>query len=371
MARVKIGGFARPGYVGDKPGYDLPPDAFTEVRNARFNFKGAEAFNGHTLFFSATGIQPLWVKAFPPVTNPLWVYAGLTKVRVYDGVIDSDLTRTSGGDYTAIVNERWQGEVLNGIGFFNNTIDVPQMWLSFDTSVRLANLTNWPSTVRCKFLRPHKYFLFAGFTIESGVDRPFRLRWSHSTSPGTIPSSWVLNDPTKDSGEIDIAETDDYLVDGLTLGENFMVYKQRNVHLVQYVGRPNIFAQWRIIPGRGLLSRDCVHAFSGGHFVAGMDDIYVHTGQRGSEQSLLDGVLRRRIFSQIDSTNFFNCYVTNYDIAGESWFCFPEAGEVYPTQALVWNRFTGGVGIRDLASAPFMFTSQLPPSGADDGTWGE
>lgn len=371
MARVKVGGLPRPGYVADKPGYDLPPDAWTEVRNARFNYKGAEAFGGHELVTSAEGLTPLWVKSFPPVTSPLWVYAGLTRVNAWDGTTHSDISRVAGGAYTAIAEERWQGEVLNGIGFFNNTIDVPQMWLSFDTSVKLANLTNWPATVRCKFLRPHKYFLFAGFTIEDGNDRPFRLRWSHSTLPGTIPSSWALNDPTKDSGEFDIAETDDYLVDGLTLGENFIVYKQRNVHLVQYVGRPNIFAQWRIIPGRGLLTRDCVHAFPGGHFVAGMDDIYIHHGQRGSEQSLLEGTLRRHIFSQIDTTNFFNCYVVNYELLGESWFCFPEAGSIYPTQALVWNRFTGGVGIRDLQISPFTFAGQLPPSSADDGTWGE
>ena len=371
MARVKIGSFSNPGYVGDKPGYDLPPNAFTEVRNARFNFKGAEAFIGQNLAFSATGITPLWVKSFPPITSPLWVYAGLTRVWVWDGSTFVDITRIAGGDYSAIVNERWQGDVLNGIGFFNNTIDVPQMWTSFDTSTSLANLTNWPATVRCKFLRPHKYFLFAGYTIESGEDRPYRLRWSHSTAPGTIPASWALNDPTKDSGEIDVAETDDYLVDGLTLGENFILYKQHNVHLVQYVGRPNIFAQWRIIPGRGLISRDCVHAFSGGHFVAGTDDIYVHNGQRNSEQSLLDGKLRETIFRQIDETNFFNCYVVNYELANESWFCFPEAGETYPTQALVWNRLTGGVGIRDLFQSPFIHSGTLPIIGTDDGTWGE
>jgi hypothetical protein len=368
MPRVKIGGFSKPGLVADKPGYDLSPDAFTEVRNARMNFRGAEAFIGERLITSAVGTVPRWVKAFPPITSPLWLYAGLDKVVAWDGVLHTDLTRIT-GPYNAIASERWQGEILNGVGFFNNTIDVPQMWLAFNTGTKLADLTFWPADVRCKALRPFKYFLFAIYTIEGGSDRPYRFRWSHSANPGTIPASWALADPTKDSGEFDIAETDDYLVDGLALGENFIVYKQRNVHLVQYVGRPNIFAQWRIIPGRGLLARDCMHSFPGGHFVAGIDDIYVHSGQRGSEQSLLEGALRRRIFAQIDSTNYFNCYVVNYEILGESWFCFPEQGATYPTQALVWNRFTGGVGLRDLDNCPFIFSGTLPPVGDDNGTW--
>lgn len=368
MGRVKIGGFSKPGYITDKPGFDLPVDAFTEVRNARFNSRGAETFIPERQIFSSVGVNPLWVKPFPPLTSPLWVYAGTNKVVVWDGATHTDITRLS-GDYTALAVERWQGEILNGVGIFNNSIDVPQMWVSMDAGTKLADLSNWPASVRCKSMRPHKYFLFAIYTIETGQDRPYRLRWSHSANPGTIPSSWALGDPTKDSGEFDVAETDDYLVDGLTLGENFIVYKQKNVHLVQYVGRPNIFAQWRIIPGRGLLARDCVHAFPGGHFVAGIDDVYIHNGQRNSEQSLLEADLRRNIFNRIDSTNYFNCFVVNYELRGESWFCFPELGSTYPTQALVWNRYTGGIGMRDLDNTPFIYSGTLPPTGTDNGTW--
>jgi len=367
VGRVKIGSLEAPGFIADAAPYTIPVEAFSEARNVRFTPNGAVSFGGDEEVFSTAPITPLWIKPFPPVTAPLWVYAGLTKVYAYDGS-HNEITRAS-GLYSATATERWHGEVLNGIGFLNNTIDVPQMWTDFDASTVLQDLSNWPSTVRCKFMRPFKFFMFAGYTIESGSERPFRIRWSHPAAPGTVPSSWALNDPTKDSGEIDIAETDDYLVDGLALGDLFIVYKQKTTHAMQFVGRPNIFSRWPILSTKGLLWRDCVQSFPGGHFVAGIDDLYVHNGQRDSDVSLVEGKLRNWIFNQIDTENYQNCFTLNYERRGEIWFCFPEAGSTYATLAAVWNRDKGGIGIRDLFHSPFIYSGpKLVPTGGS-GIW--
>ena len=366
--RVKISGFQRPGYVKDVAAYDTTPEAWDEVRNVRFNAIGATSFAGQFPVMSPAPFNPYWLKVFPPVENPLWVYGGTSKIYVFDGD-HIDITRVS-EDYTGSVAERWQGEVLNGVGVFNNTVDVPQMWLDFDASVRLQNLSNWPADLRCKFLRPFKNFLIAGHMIESGNPRPFRIRWSDAAIPGTVPGSWALNDPSVDAGEKDIAETSDYLVDGLTLGELFIVYKQRSVFAMQYIGRPDIFAHWPIIQGKGILWRDCVQPFQGGHFVAGIDDLYVHNGQRGSEQSIVEARLRNWIFNQIDANNYYNCYTVNYERKDEIWFCFPEAGEVFPTLAVVWNRITNGIGIRDIPSSPFIYPGPIIVN-PDDAIWGD
>lgn len=354
MTRVTIAGFGRPGLIRDLAGHDLTPEAWNEVRNARFGPYGARAFGGDGLVLDTAVVPPYWLKAFPPITSPLWVYAGLEKVYAYDGSSHTDITRLA-GDYSAAVQERWQGEVFNGLGIFNNTFDVPQLWSEFDASTPLVDLTNWPATLRCKVLRPHGFFLIALYTIESSVDRPYRIRWSHPAAPGTVPASWALNDPTVDSGEFDEAESPDYIVDGLSLGQLFIVYKQKSTYAMQFVGRPNIFAKWPILPTRGLLTRDCVTAIPQGHFAVSTDDIYVHTGQRESDKSIVEATLRDWVFRQIDTANFFNCYVVNYERRGEVWFCFPESGETFPTLALVWNRITGGVGVRDLFGSPYIY----------------
>ncbi len=366
MERLKLAGFGRNGAVLDIAEYDAVPESFNEVRNVRFNSTGAVSFPGHKSVLSPAPITPLWLRVFPPVDFPRWVYADLSKVYVFD---DGHIDISRPGGYAGTLNERWQGEVFNGVGIFNNTVDVPQMWTSFSSSTQLQDLTNWPANLRSKFLRPFKNYLIAGFLTEDGNDHPFRVRWSHPADPGTVPLSWAVNDPAVDSGEFELAETTDYIVDGKTLGEAFMVYKQKNAHLMYLTGGQSIFGQRTVIFGRGALTRDCVQDIPGGHFVAGLDDIYVHTGQKGSEQSVVEAKVRKWIYNQIDASNFFNCYTVDYTSEKEIWFCFPEAGETYPTIAMIWNKVTGGIGFRDLQRSPFIWAGPVDERTQDGDIW--
>lgn len=367
MQRVKLAGFGRNGAVYDVAPYDAPPEAFNEVRNVRFNSIGAVAFSGHRSVLAPAPINPLWLRVFPPVDLPRWVYADQQSVYVFD---DGHIDISRPGGYNGVLNERWQGEVFSGVGIFNNTVDVPQMWPQFNSATALQDLSNWPSTLRCKFLRPFKYYLIAGFLTDNDNDHPFRVRWSHPADPGTVPASWAVDDPAYDSGEFELSETDDYIVDGRTLGEMFMVYKQKTAHAMYLTGNQRIFGQRTVVSGRGALTRDCVQDIPGGHFVAGIDDIYVHTGQKGSEQSLVEAKTRSWIFNQIDASNFFNCYTVDYRATNEIWFCFPEAGETYPTIAMVWNKITGGIGFRDLQASPFIWAGPVDERTTDGDTWG-
>jgi hypothetical protein len=372
MTKLTISKFGAPGFVKDIAEYAVAPQAFNEVRNVRFNLTGAQAFAGETEVMSQAPITPKWLKVFPPVDAPLWVYGDESKMYAYDGV-HNEITRVS-STYTGSPQQRWQGEVLNGLGIFNNSADVPQLWSDFDASQKLVDLPNWPSTLRARFVRPWKNFLIAGYLTDTGVEKPYRVRWSDAAPPGTYPSSWALNDPTVFSGEKDIAETDDYIVDGLALSNLFIVYKQKSVYFMQFIDRPDVFAHDKLF-GKGLLWRDCVQEFPAygnnpvGHFVIGIDDAYVHTGARNSERSILEGTLRNWVFNQIDATNYFYCYTMANHRRSELYFCFPEAGETYPTLALVYNYVTQGVGVRDLFRSPFIYSGPILVA-QDDDIWG-
>ena len=156
---------------------------------------GAGAFLGHKAIFEATDFPLMWLKPFPPLTAPLWVYGGMKEIGVWDGA-HTDITRIS-GPYTGTEDNRWQGEVFNGVGIFNNGIDLPQYWASFSVLQKLVDLPNWPTNIRAGFLRPFKNFLIAGNITEGQSQRRYRVRWSHPAAPGTIPTSWALDDPTK------------------------------------------------------------------------------------------------------------------------------------------------------------------------------
>jgi len=339
--------------VKDVAQYVTMPEAFDEVKNFRFNSKGAVSVHGHEPVMSPAPYPPLWLKMFPPLENPYWVYADLTRVGAFQ---DShyNITRLS-GLYNAVPNERWTGDVFSGVGIFNNTVDVPQQWLEFSGVVPLEDLAHWPSTLRCKFIRPFKQFLIAGNLTNGGIRQPARIRWSHPADPGTVPASWVINDPAIDAGEYDIAETADECIDAQILGDQFIVYKQKSVHAMQFIGGTDIFSRRELFATRGVLTRDCIQPIPIGHFVVGVDDIYVHSGQRGSDTSLLDNRLRDWVFNQINKDNYFYCYTLPWRRQNEIWFAFPETGETYPTLALIYNTVTHGIGVKDLPKVPFMY----------------
>lgn len=367
MRPIKIANLGSVGMVKDTAPEDLPPEAFSDVINARFNRQGAVAFSGHRTIFTAAGDQLYWVKAFPPVSAPIWVYGTQSGLWAYDG-LHKEITRES-APYSFSDYYRWQGEIFNGIGIFNNGLDVPQVWPAFNPDFRAFDLPYWPSSLRARWVRSFGNFLIAGWMVEDGSDRPFRVRWSSSAKPGQVPQSWALDDPSQDSGEFDIAETPDYLVDGLPLGDLFLVYKERSIYGMQYVGGQFIFRKFRIPIDKGLLYRDCVQAFPGGHFVVGQDDIYIHYGQAGSDRSVVEDRLRRWVFNQLSSSTFHNCFTVVNRTNSEVWFCFPEAKETYASLALVWNWTTGGVGIRELPGTPFMSTGVVDQDSEQD-TWG-
>lgn len=369
MPRKSIQLIGSPGIVLDSPAHTLKDEAFSDALNMKFDDNGAESLVSDLSAFSTASVSPLWYQYFPPITAPKWAYADLVAVHAVDGTTHSDITRASGA-YNAVVTERWQATVLNGIGILNNTIDVPQAWTDFDTSTLLVDLPNWTSTRRAKSIRAFKNFLVALYMIDSGTERPYRILWSDSADVGTVPGSWDSTDPATDSREFDLAETSDYLVDCLPMGDVNIVYKEDSTWGMQYIGPPFFFRFWKILSNRGLLHRDCVVSTPMGHVVATQDDIIVHAGQTEQSQSVLDRRLKRWLFSSIDPTNFKNSYMFNYPREKSVYFCFPEVGETYSNKAVIWNWGDQSIAVRDLVTTPFISVGPVGDSLIDDIEWG-
>lgn len=369
MATKDIELLESPGVVRDTPPHKLNDAAFSDGENIRFGDEGAEALTNDIETFSSAGFSPLWLQFFPPITAPLWVYASLTEVWVVENTTHTEITRVS-GDYTAVAEERWQSAILNGIGVFNNSVDIPQAWNPIDSGTPLIDLPNWDSNRRAKCIRSFKNFLIALNMTDSGVNRPYRILWSDSADAGTVPGSWDSTDPTTDSREFDLAETSDYLVDQLPLGDVNIVYKENSVWGMQYIGPPFYFRFWKILSKNGLLHRDCVANVPFGHAVVTQDDIILHSGQVENFKSILTKSQRRWLFSAIDPSSFYNSFLVADPQKGELYFCFPELGSTYATMALIWNWRDKNIGFRTLLSIPFAATGPVGASIIDDVEWG-
>ena len=112
--------------------------------------------------------------------------------------------------------------------------------------------------------------------------------------------------------------------------------------------------------------------FPGGHFVVGQDDVYVHTGQRGSDNSIVQDRMRKWLFGQISLEAAQHCFTLYNREENELWFCFPESGSQFASLALVWNHVTRSIGIRDLPGIPFASVGAVSLFGEESGDiWGE
>jgi len=398
MPRIIVDNVGSIGLIKDLPAHRLPPEGWSDAAAMRFNAGGAEQVQTERVVLgartpSANVEDAIWLKQFPSTAAPLWMYAipedaGTDgEVWVADSAtpttVHSDLTRASGG-YTTSLLERPQGFVHQGLGYWNNTVDQPQLWGPMTAATAMIDLTNWSTNddysanTRAKFMRSYKNFIVMGHVSNSAGagDHPYRIAWSDPAPPGVVPTTWSISDTTALTGEIDLADTPDYVLDGLAYGDVFILYKERTTWGMQFVGGGDVMRFWIIFPDSGLLTRDCVISFPLGHVVVTQDDMIVHQGQFGSQISILHNKLRRWVFNNLDTTYYYNSFLCLNHPKKEVWFFFPSGIDLvanpngWANKVVIWNWIENTAGLRDLPAAGVPFGSPGPIVGSDEPlTW--
>jgi hypothetical protein len=265
-------------------------------------------------------------------------YVSLTKAFVWDGSTHTEITRAVGGDYSAGETRDWNGTMLGGVAVFNNGVDVPQFWATASIGVRLANLTNWPAGLRAKVVRAFGPYLVAINITDGGASYPHLVEWSHPADPGSVPSSWDYTDPTKDAGRNDLPDVNSgVLVEMLPLQSAMYLYKENAIWRMTRIPGRFIFDFKTFLETVGVLAPRCVAATGDGlrHVVATQDDIIWHNGN--TQGSILDRKQKKRLFNEIDTTNYRNSFMFDNPRYSEMYFCYPGPGQVHPDRALVMN----------------------------------
>jgi hypothetical protein len=238
-----------------------------------------------------------------------------------------------------------------------NFRDPPQFWATaggvYATATKLVELSNWEASADlCKSIKSFKTFLIALNMDRSTVPYPKLVKWSNEAASHAPPTSWDEADATKDAGEYELADTPGDIIDGLQLGESFMIYKDDAIYIMNYIGTPFIFSFRLLSPTVGILAKNCVSEFSGGHFFFGKTNIYLNNGQTISP--LLTDRMRREVFENLDGDNFKRSFtVADYN-RNEMLACYPAGGYTYPNRAVIWNWNTNTLTIRDLPNPSSM-----------------
>jgi hypothetical protein len=376
MAWVPIDNVGKLGVIKDVADHSLPPEAWTTANNIRFDDNGAAKIEGHAVPTSlgTPSVTPHFCMPLATSSDVHWIYGSLSKLYGVNDDVHKDLTRASGGDYNTNVDSGWVGAVKSGIAILTNGVDEPQFWAGdFATPTKFASLTNWPASVTCRSIKAFKNFLVAVNVTKSGTHYPHMVKWSHPAVPGALPSSWDETDATKDAGEVDIAETDGFCVDSLPLGDINVIYKEDSCYAMQFIGGQNIFRFPAISRSAGIISENCATNTPGGHIVLTADDLILNNGR--DIISIVDGVLRKELFDDIDLSLSQRCFVVTNPAKSEVWVCYPETDQSCCTKALIYNYKEKTFTFRELpqlahaAIGKFVSTLTDETWDADSGVW--
>lgn len=329
---------------------DLSPEelgaGFWSVsQNMRFSDGYATRFRGTRQVFDTPTATPYFLMPYAASTSRYWVHAGITSVFADDGTSRANITGTA---LTGTIDDRFTGGTLGGVMVLNNGVDKPRFWGGTGT---LADLTGWGAAHKCASLRPFKNFLIA-LDITKGATRyPHMVKWSAAAVPGAIPTSWDETNPALDAGENDLAETPDLLVDCLAMGDVNIVYKERSMYAMSFIGAPYIFRFQRLPGDVGMLARGCAVATPSGHVVLTAGDVVIHAGQ--GAQSIANAIIRDYIFKNINSAFYKRSFVTSNPQKNEVWVCFPLGDATACNTACVWNWVSKSWSVRTLQNVTY------------------
>lgn len=218
--------------------------------------------------------------------------AGSTKIFDVSGV--GVLTNVSkAGGYTPNANnDRFRftqfGNVIIGTNFNN-----PMQAFTLGTSTLFADLA--ASAPVCKYLTVVRDFVVTGYTLESSVNYPTRVRWSDINDE----TNWTSG-PTSQADYQDLPDGGHIV--GMRGGEFGLVFCEKAVYRMTYIGTPLIFQFDNISRGKGCIAASSIAQTQGVTFFLSDDGFYLCDGQSvmpiGAEK------IDRWFFSNADETAF-------------------------------------------------------------------
>ena len=328
---LPIRGVGDVGVLADAAPASLPPQAFTRAKNVRFD-EGAV-------------VRAPVFRAVKDLTfNPRFSYGTIpssghgTVLMVSDTFVIQEYangtTTDRSGSISAMASNQapFTGTTLANIAYFNRNDRMPVHRLNGGTV--FADIPNqtavdgplWVSSWKAESLRSYGDFLLALNMVEGSSTYPTRVRWSDPALANNVPSTWYAADTTKSAGFNDLVQMKTGIVDGATLGSNFIIYSKDQVWLMEFVGGTFIFNFRKLFSETGLINANCAVEVDNKHFCFGTDDIYTHDGN--SKMSIADERVKSYIFNGISTDKLERCFVHHNPLLEEIYFCYSSGDDM-------------------------------------------
>ena len=308
------------GVVTDIRPASLPLNGFSRAKNVRFDegkvarspvfrkIKDSLGFNPRFTY----GIQGVYGGGFASIVMVSDTYQFKTYQNGSVSSAQGSLSTTSAS------NTPMTGTNLADIAYINRADKVPAYMLNSGTN--FAVLPNWDSTWRAESVRSYGDFLLALNITENGVGYPSRVRYSNLALANSVPDSWDAADTTKSAGFNDLVQMQSGIVDGATLGTNFIIYSKDQVWLMEFVGGTFIHNFRKLYSECGVINQNCILEVEGTHYVFDHDDIYIHDTH--TRQSICDERVKAYIFGGLNTAKTNRCFAHHNPELDEVMFCY-------------------------------------------------
>ena len=327
MAKIiPVRGVGDIGVVTDIRPASLPVAAYTRAKNVRFDQGAVSRGPVFRTIQASLGFTPRLTYGIPTASGGGFANVVMVsptyQIKSYN---NGSVTSKQGSiSTTSATSARFSGASLADITYLNRNDKIPVYMPSGGSA--FADLTHWDANWRAESLRSYGDFLVALNMTESGTSYNSRVRWSDLTLANSIPGSWDASDTTKSAGFNDLVEMKTPIVDGLTLGTNFIIYSQDQVWLMEYTGGSFVFNFRKLFSDVGIMNQNCVCEVEGKHFVFGDNDLYMHDTH--TKQSIADEKIKQYVFSGLNFAKSDRCFVQHNPDLEEIYFCYASGDDM-------------------------------------------
>ena len=215
---------------------------------------------------------------------------------------------------------------------------------------------------KCKFIVNFAGFCIVGGTTEDGVHRPQRMRWSQWNNK----YRWKNNSDTSgQAGWMELSDGVDWLQNARPLGNYLIVYKERSICILSYVGGDEIWQQRPAIIGIGLLAPQALLDLGDEHIFIGPDNAYSYNLM---EPKSAGDDIRTEFFRLLDPGYTQNIRAFFIEETPEASFAFTSVNSLDQTNdmALVYNTETRAWSIRELPMTAFGYWTKTTDDSIDN-----
>jgi hypothetical protein len=255
-------------WLPDQPGIS---GALTDAKNVVSQAIGYGPLPSAATFSAAASENLTTLVAGKTPTNTTKLFAaGSTKIYDVSGIGALTDVSKSGGYTPNSNNDRFRFTQFGNVIIGTNNSD-PMQAYTLGTSTAFADLA--ASAPVCKYLTVVRDFVVTAFTTESSTVYPARVRWSGINAETSWGSSQVTQADYQDI-------PDGGQIVGIRGGEFGLVFLEKGISRMSYVGTPFIFQFDNISRGKGCIAAGSIAQTQGVSFFLSDDGFYMCDGQQ-------------------------------------------------------------------------------------------